>query len=891
MKKKLKNSLCLLLAAVMLACSVPVLAAESGDVKLAYAIIDGEATVLGLKEDLPEDFGGTLVIPSQIEGVPVTKIGNNAFIDVVEITDVTLPDGLKDIGSNAFYETEYFNDESKRENGALYNGKYLLDYSWEAENKQLKVKDGTVLIADYSCCDNYALQSLTVPASVKYIGDFAFLGCENLADVTLPDTLEGIGREIFLGTAVYANEKYIFNNALYVGKYMVGIEVYEYIDSDYYVKEGTELIANGMFKETYATMVSIPASVKVIGDCCFEDTPYLKKIAVDKNNQYFCNDANGVLYTKDMKTIICYPDAKPNASYEIPSSVEVIADYVFSYATNIKTMVIPSNVKVVYPNSFKRCKIENLEVYGVEEICDELFSDCLLETLVIGDGVRKIGYNSFYSNVITEIKLPASVETSESFSRHNFPALQKFTVSKDSPYFAAVDGVLFAKDMKTLVQYPCAKVGDKYTVPDGIEIIGEYAFDNTQLCEITLADSVRELKERAFSFNDYLAKINFGSGLEIVGEEAFCALSITGSFVLPEGVKTIGDFAFYSSEFTSVTLPSTIESIGENIFDFCLLLEEINVAPGNKNFKSVDGVLYNADLTKLIAFPSNSKIKNMVIPSTVSEFTEGAFAYSQLEEVTLPSAIKSVPQNLFYGAEELTKVVIPEGVETIESEAFNGCYSLVDVTLPSTLRCIEKRAFAFCTSLVTVDIPKNVTEMSGTSFEYCYSIEEVNVQDGGAFVDVDGVIFTKDMKTLVIYPAAKSGNSYEIPEGVEIIGNCSFESNLFLQNVVIPEGVKEIGYDAFYDASLLSTITVSSSVEKVGDWAFYSIYPTLSIYFEGTEEEWYQLEEQADFYPTGAYVAFEQTGPNLFEKIEQAFLDFFIGIGVFWQMILSLIFS
>lgn len=891
MKKNLKNSLCLLLAAVMLACAVPVLAAESGEVKFAYEITNGEATVLGLEEDLPEDFGGTLVIPSQIEGAPVTEISGNAFTDVGEITDVTLPDGLKKIGINAFYGTEYFNDESKRESGALYNGRYLLDYSREAENKQLKVKDGTVLIADYSCCDNYALQSLTVPASVKVIGDFAFWGCENLAEVTLPDTLENIGREIFLGAAVYANEKYVFNNALYVGKYMVGIEVYEFIESDYYVKEGTELIANGMFAETYATMVSIPASVKVIGDCCFNETPFLKKIAVDKNNQYYCNDANGVLYTKDMKTLICYPDAKPNASYEIPSSVEVIADYAFSFATNIKTMVIPSNVKVVYPNSFMRCKIKNLEVYGIEEICDGLFSDCPLETLVIGDGVRKIGYDAFNSDVITEIKLPASVEAVECFSHDEFSALQKFTVSKDSPYFASVDGVLFTKDMKTLVQYPCAKAGDKYTVPDGVEIIGEYAFDNTKLCEVTLADSVRELKRRAFSFNEDLEKINFGTGLETVGEEAFCALFVSGPFALPEGIKTIGDYAFYGSEFSSITLPSTLASIGENIFDFCLLLEEINVAPGSKSFKSVDGVLYNADVTKLVAFPLSSKIKKLVIPSTVSELPEWAFADSQLEEVTLPSALTSVPEYLFYGSDKLTKVIIPEGVETIGSEAFNSCCSLADVTLPSTLICIEERAFAFCTSLVMVDIPKNVTEMNGTSFEYCYSLEEVNVQAGGVFADVDGVIFTKDMKTLVIYPAAKSGSSYEIPEGVEVIGDCSFESNLFLREVIIPEGVREIGCDAFYDATLLSTITVPSSVKKVGDWALYSAYPTFSIYFAGTEDEWYALEEQADFYPHGAFVAFEQTGPNLFEKIEQAFLDFFISIRVFWQMILSLIFS
>ncbi|MBO5411230.1 MAG: leucine-rich repeat protein, partial [Clostridia bacterium] len=122
-------------------------------------------------------------------------------------------------------------------------------------------------------------------------------------------------------------------------------------------------------------------------------------------------------------------------------------------------------------------------------------------------------------------------------------------------------------------------------------------------------------------------------------------------------------------------------------------------------------------------------------------------------------------------------------------------------------------------------------------------------QDGGAFADVDGVIFTKDMKTLVIYPAAKSGSSYEIPTGVEVIGDCSFESNLFLREVVIPEGVREIGFDAFYDATLLSTITVPSSVKKVGDWALYSAYPTFSIYFAGTEDEWYALEEQADFYP------------------------------------------
>ncbi len=878
MKKTLISCLSLMLSVLMVLTSAPVAFAES-DVVFDYEIINGEVTVYGLAEELPDGFGGKLVIPATIEGYPVKRIASDAFNENDKITGAVLPDGLVEIGYNLFRYTPYFDNDANRENGALYNGKYLLDYHYDYEKNDFKVKDGTVLIADYACSGNYSMQTLTVPASVKYIGEGAFLSCENLAEVSLPDGIESIGSDAFMGSAITANEKYIYNNALYIGKYLVMIDVYEYNYEEYYVKEGTELIADGVFRGSASPMIYIPASVRKIGDGCFGNNMYLKKISVAAENENYCSSANGVLFTKDMKTLIAYPGAKPAETYTIPASVEVIGPAAFSCAILLKTMVLPENVKKIYEDSFEMCLIKNLEIYGLEEIPASAFYHCPLETLVLGDSVKKIGDYAFDSNALTEFNVPAGIEDLGALSLYY---VENLTVSPESPYFTAVDGVLFSKDKKKLVLYPLGRTDEKYTVPDGTQVIGKSAFDSSEVIEVTFPDSLKEIEENGFAYGR-LEKINFGTGLEIIGENAFQSYSLEGILILPEGLKTIGDGAFAYNPLTSVQLPSTLEKMGENVFEECYSLEEIKVASGNAHFVADSGVLYDKAFTELLAYPLGKPEDTLVIPDTVSKIAERTFAYSNLFEVTLPSALKTVPEALF-NYSMVYRVVMPEGIEKIEDYAFFCCEYLRDIRFPSTLTSIGETAFYGCINLAEINIPAKLTEIGASAFG-ATCLEKITVDGANtAFTAQDGVLFTKDKKELILYPAAMDGKKYTVPTGTEVIGEFAFNCSMNLEEVVIPDGVKEIGDSAFDGAGNLKVICVPTSVEEIGDWVFDTYSDYTYVYYAGTEEEWNDLTWDS-YIGDMAVIKFGKTGPDFFDKIEMAYNDFLISIIKFLRLL------
>ena len=879
MKKTLISCLSLMLSVLMVLTAAPFAFAVS-DVVFDYEIINGEVTVYGLAEELPDSFGGTIVIPATIEGYPVKRIGPDAFSGNEKITGAVLPDGLVEIGYNLFMDTPYFDNDANRDKGALYNGRYLLDYHYDYEKADFKVKDGTVLIADYACSGNYSMQTLAVPASVKYIGEGAFMSCENLFEVSLPDGIESIGEDAFLGSALTANEKYIYNNALYIGKYLVMIDVSGTNFEEYYVKEGTELIADRVFCDSSSPLIYIPASVRKIGDNCFGNNMYLKRFSVAAENGNYCNDANGVLFTKDMKTLVAYPGAKPAATYTIPASVEVIGPAAFSYAILLKTMLLPENVKKIYDDSFEMCVFEHLEIYGLEEIPASAFYHCPLETLVLGDSVKKIGDYAFDSNALTEFNVPAGIEDLGALSLYY---VENLTVSPESPYFTAVDGVLFSKDKKKLVLYPLGKTDEKYTVPDGTQVIGKSAFDNSEVIEVTLSDSVKEIEENGFAYSG-LEKINFGSGLEIIGENAFQGYRLEGDFVLPEGLKTIGDRAFASNFMTTVQLPSTLEKMGEKVFEECYSLEEIRVASGNAHFVADSGVLYDKALTELIAYPLGKPEETLVIPDTVSKIAERTFAYSNLVEVTLPSALKTIPKGLF-DTSMVYRVVMPEGIEKIENYAFYNCLYLRDIKFPSTLTSIGDAAFYCCMNLAEINIPANLTEIGASAFEGCEVLEKITVDGANtAFTDQDGVLFTKDKKQLIIYPAGKVGKKYTVPTGTEVIGESAFTCSMNLEEVVIPDGVKEIGDSAFEGAGNLHVICVPSSVEEIGDWAFDTYSNYTYVYYAGTEEEWSDATWDS-YIGDMAVIKFGKTGPDFFDKIEMAYNDFLISIIVFLRFL------
>lgn len=193
--------------------------------------------------------------------------------------------------------------------------------------------------------------------------------------------------------------------------------------------------------------------------------------------------------------------------------------------------------------------------------------------------------------------------------------------------------------------------------------------------------------------------------------------------------------------------------------------------------------------------------------------------------VVIPSEIGGTPvveigANAFNFNGDIETLVISENVKRIDWYAFNTCENLAEVTLPDSLEYIDDWAFERCSSLKTVTIPKNTSHVGSGAFAQNTSMTSINCDPAnGAYVSVDGVLFTKDMRELTAYPCGRSGG-YTVPESVNHIGNAAFYGAKKLSSVEISGTLDFIGFEAFAECELLGSVNINDGVNYVGYWAF-----------------------------------------------------------------------
>ena len=237
-----------------------------------------------------------------------------------------------------------------------------------------------------------------------------------------------------------------------------------------------------------------------------------------------------------------------------------------------------------------------------------------------------------------------------------------------------------------------------------------------------------------------------------------------GDVVIPEGVTSIGDGAFWGCRsLTSVVIPEGVTSIGASAFSYC------------------------------------SSLTSVVIPEGVTSIgVRALYDCSSLTSVVIPEGVTSIGRQAFYYCQSLTSVVIPEGVTYIGDSAFSGCSSLASVVIPEGVTSIGASAFSDCSSLASVVIPEGVTSIGASAFWGCSSLASIVIPEGVTSIGKRAFWGCKDLASVVI------------PEGVTSIGERAFAGCSSLTSVVIPRSVTGIGKDAFGECPSLNTIVAPS---------------------------------------------------------------------------------
>lgn len=352
-----------------------------------------------------------------------------------------------------------------------------------------------------------------------------------------------------------------------------------------------------------------------------------------------------------------------------------------------------------------------------------------------------------------------------------------------------------------------------------------------------------------------------------IEENAFFGAASLQEVIIPEGTTTIGSMAFANSGITEITLPDSLESIAADAFSGCEKLEVIHAS--QKLMASLDIPSLFADTPWLIAsgacdeqiswhFVADGtlylagngvlhietqpwgqylqQITRLHIGNGITGINGPAFSgCSAMTECHLPDTLKEIRNDTFRECTGLASLSFPSGMETIGPYAFYGCTHLQDVTLNQGLKAIEDSAFMHNYSLQTLLLPQSLQHLDATAFYASSSLEQLDVMPGNPyFTAVDGVIYSADMKTLVLFPRAYS-DVFSIPDGVTEIGPCAFQSSR-VRDVLFPDSMAVIGQKAFSDCRNITILTLGNNVTTLRKQAFETCTELTTIHFPATLE-------------------------------------------------------
>ena len=480
------------------------------------------------------------------------------------------------------------------------------------------------------------------------------------------------------------------------------------------------------------------------------------------------------------------------------------------------------------PFYYKRSNIKTVIIKnGVTSIGDYTFYYCTsLTNITIPNSVTSIGWSAFYNcTSLTSVTIPDSVTSIGDGAFEGCSSLTSVTIGNS---VTSISGSAF-ENCKSLTSV---------TIPNNVTNIGNSAFEDCKsLTSITIPNSVTNIGDYAFE-DCYFTSENFvnNSDVElddsskptIVNTDAggFCikdnelvnmrpAYAI-GEVTIPNSVISFGYSAFDGCEsLISVTIPNSVTRIDDRTFSSCTSLTSIEVSGNNKNYSSIDGVLFNKDKSWLITYPAGKADSEYAIPNSVTSIGDSAFENcTSLTSVTIPNDVTSIGYGVFQGCTSLTSVTIPNSVTSIDSSAFSSCTSLIGITIPNSVTSIGYGVFQDCTSLSSVTIPNSVTSIGDSAFyNTAYYNDESNWDNG--------VLYISDCLIDTNYNF-DSTTDYVIKDGTRIIADSAFSNCDNLISVTIPDSVTSIGDSAFENCTNLASITIGNGVTSIGRSAFYN---------------------------------------------------------------------
>ncbi len=516
---------------------------------------------------------------------------------------------------------------------------------------------------------------------LKSIGEFAFSGCDNLTTVTIPRTISSIADGAFAGNNGIANIFCPQNDADYYGRDGV---LYRRQSSDshklvaypagrtlsHFIVDVDSVGSRAFAGNTHLQNVLIPesaftapfADISIASDA-FADCPNLTLTVYSGSSAHSHALQNGIAVSV-IPSNIFYRGA---IAYKLSSAGTAMVNHTFSPELVSGSVTIPQTIT------------RDDRSYTVTSVGANALRDCdALRVVSLPATVTDIGIAAFYGSGLTSISIPAAVTNIGSHAFHDCASLTAVSFVDDG-------------DLQTIglsAFHGCDSLLEA-ALPRNLRSIGDYVFAHcTSLRSATLdSDLLTAVPAYAFYGCTALEEVDTSINLRTIGDHAFtkCA-SLTG--INLHSATDIGAAAFHSSGLTSISIPRTVGTMGDNVFNNCAALETVTFDP-------------DAALTAVghRAFYSCISLREVHLPDSVTSIGSFAFGHcAALEEITLPANLTAIPYYGFYGCSSLTEIDIPALVVSIDDYAFTHCSGLTNVRMPASLTDIGYYAFYGCNS-------------------------------------------------------------------------------------------------------------------------------------------------------------------------------------------------
>ncbi len=656
----------------------------------------------------------------------VTTIGEFAFYQCNGLTSIDLPSSVTTIGASAFTSCSGLTS-IEIPNSVTTIGQSAFEYCSGLISIEIPNSVTTIGARAFSGCRK--LTTIGLPSSITSISASVFWDCSGLTNIEIPNTVTTIGQSAFSGcsglisieipSSVTSIGNKAFSNCTGLTSIILPYNITSIGDETFWRCEGL-------------TSIDIPSAVTMIGASAFSGCSGLTNIEIPSKVTEIGASA--------------FSGCKGLTQIEVPSGVTSIGNYAFSSCTGLTSIKIPSTVTTFGSNIISGCAaLEELSI---------LSTNFSTSTSVQLDNLKKaILPVSFLPQI-------ASANTLASLTILPGDASSTMTLGLDAAKIIAPDN--FQISNANVISYPAAGV----VQPDG----GAYNSTLTELYQcpnqetVEIPASVTSIAENAFENCGLTKTVSFADGMTSVkiGDEfknlAFDNLymgrdwTYDGFTAMAPSVKnvTFGPMAGNipanafngSNNLTSITLPATVKTVGENAFANCANLTSIvsegTSAPtlAENSFDGLyatvapeipDGALlsYINPTANWMQFASIAQAAHaLALPTTG---LEDGIAYSKLSD----TEAVIVRSDSYAG---MVKIDIPETIAGltvvgIDMNAFASLPNLQTVTIPASVRTIGAMAFRECVALKSISLPAAVTEIPAATFYGCSALTEVNLDN------------------------------------------------------------------------------------------------------------------------------------------------------------------